>query len=217
MQMLGGSRASLLSRTCPRLGLDHIPGNKQGEHLSPPIAPPPRPGHWVAGVWGGERHSPICPHQRAQSEEPVVPTQRQQTPPCPGRALPGTPGTLPGPAPAPRACPACWDTSPHTDHTQTSAHPFPTILPPPTAATSSHTHTCTHIHVVTGRMRPHPPHAKAPRVPGHPKPRGHISRRQPPRPDRGTSVSLSTHMARDLPTASNLTEGPSALPLVTGN
>lgn len=185
-----GCWASPLSRTHSRLARRGVVGREAQPH-----SPPPQ---------GSERRAG-CPQSRGSRPLPALAGC------CRGRQVHGTALLLRHvPAMPAGTCP----------HTLTRRRPvlasFPQS-PPPTDTTCSYTHMCVHIHVVTGRMRPHPPHAKAPHLPGHPKPRCQISLRQLPRPPHGTSVSLSTHMARDLLTVSILTKVPSALHLVMGN
>lgn len=156
----GASWAFPLSSTRPRLGQDHAE-NEQGEHLSPPMAPPPGLGTGFQGC-GEERGTAAHPPQRAQNEERL-------SPPGGSRPLPARPGTRQGPAAAPRAC---RDTSPRTDHTHTSAHLFPTVLPAPHCChVQLHVrvpaHTCGHrTHAPSPCTRRSPPHPRTPHAQG---------------------------------------------------
>lgn len=129
--MLGGSRASLLSRACPRLGRDHIPGNKQGEHLSPPIAPPPGLGTGLQGCGGERGTAPYAPTKGLRAKSRL-------SPPRGSRPLPALAGRCRGrqahcPALLPHHVPALpAGTRPHTLTTRRPAlTPFPRSSRPP--------------------------------------------------------------------------------------
>lgn len=134
--------------------------NEQGEHLSPPMAPPPWAGHGLSGVWGGEGHSRTS-SPKGSERRAAVPAWRQQTPPCPA-------GYTAGPC----CCAACRDTSPRTDHTHTSAHLFPTVLPAPHCChVQLHVrvpaHTCGHrTHAPSPCTRRSPTHPRTPHAQG---------------------------------------------------